>query len=162
MSILYPLSFFELFIINRKSVRFTAGIPDTSRIGTVGGEVANLGNDALRTDIDVLGVASALVGYQIRTDIERELRRAGASARALGVHVELFTLTAGLHRAFTVGIVSVGMVVVYLGHGIRILFRGSSHPSLRPAGTFCPQSCRRYRPGHSPHEVFRRTARPVA
>ena len=56
MSILYPLSFFELFIINRKSVRFTAGIPDTSRIGTVGGEVANLGNDALRTDIDVLGV----------------------------------------------------------------------------------------------------------
>ena len=123
MSILYPLSFFELFIINRKSVRFTAGIPDTSRIGTVGGEVANLGNDALRTDIDVLGVASALVGYQIRTDIERELRRAGASARALGVHVELFTLTAGLHRAFTVGIVSVGMVVVYLGHGIRILFR---------------------------------------
>ena len=40
----------------------------------------------------MLGVASALVGHQIRTDIERELRRVGASARELGVHVELFTL----------------------------------------------------------------------
>ena len=73
--------------INGKSVRLTAGILDASRVGTVGGEVANLGNDALRTDIDVLGVASALVGHQIRTDVERELRRVGASARELGVHV---------------------------------------------------------------------------
>ena len=45
-----------MFVINRKSVRFTAGILDASRVGTVGSEVANLGNDALRTDIDVLGV----------------------------------------------------------------------------------------------------------
>ena len=96
-----------LFITNRKSVRLTAGILDASRVGIVGGEVANLGNDALRADIDVLGVTSALVGYQIRTDVERELRRVGASARELGVHVELFTLTAGLHRAFTVGIIPV-------------------------------------------------------
>ena len=43
-----------LFVINRKSVRFTAGILDASRVGTVGSEVANLGNDALRTDIDVI------------------------------------------------------------------------------------------------------------
>ena len=163
-----------LFVINRKSVRLTAGILDASRVETVGGEVANLGNDTLRTDIDVLGVASALVGHQIRTDVERELRRVGASTRELGVHVELFTLTGGLHRAFTVGIipvvgheavvigsrqavllvpaelalgcggiqcailldaacididqvavgiVSIGMVVVHLCHGIRILFR---------------------------------------
>ena len=54
------------FIINRKSVRFTAGILDASRVGPVGVEVANLGNDALRADIDVLGVASALVSYEIR------------------------------------------------------------------------------------------------
>ena len=93
--------------INGKSVRLTAGILDASRVGTVGVEVANLGNDALRADIDVLGVASALVGHQIRTDVERELRRVGASARELGVHVELFTLTGGLHRAFTVGIIPV-------------------------------------------------------
>ena len=163
-----------MFIINRKSVRLTAGILDAYRVGTAGGEVANLGNDTLRADIDVLGVASALVGHQIRTDVERELRRVGASARELGVHVELFTLTGGLHRAFTVGIipvvgheavvigshqavllvpaelalgcggiqravlldaacididqvavgiVSVSVVVVHLGHGIRILFR---------------------------------------
>ena len=64
MSILYPLSFFELFIINRKSVRFTAGIPDTSRIGTVGGEVANLGNDTLRADIDVLGVGRRKLTFE--------------------------------------------------------------------------------------------------
>ena len=96
-----------MFIINRKSVRLTAGTLDTSWVGTVGGEVANLGNDSLRTDIDVLGVASALVGHQIRTDVERELRRVGTSARELGVHVELFTLTGGLYRAFTVGIIPV-------------------------------------------------------
>ena len=111
-----------MFIINRKSVRLTAGILDASRVGTVGGEVANLGNDALRADIDVLGVASALVGHQIRTDIERELRRAGASARELGVHVELFTLTAGLHRAFTVGIIPVvGHEAVVIGSRQAVL-----------------------------------------
>ena len=72
--------------------------------------------------IDVLGVASALVGYQIRTDVERELRRVGASARKLGVHIELFTLTGGLHRAFTVGIIPVvGHEAVVIGSRQAVL-----------------------------------------
>ena len=33
--------------------------------------------------------------------------------------------------------------------------------SFLPVGTSCPQSCRRYRPGHSPHGAYRRTARPA-
>ena len=70
----------------------------------------------------MLGVVSALVGYQIRTDVERELRRVGASARELGVHVELFTLTAGLHRAFTVGIIPVvGHEAVVIGSRQAVL-----------------------------------------
>ena len=111
-----------LLVINRKSIRLTAGILDASRVGTVGGEVANLGNDALRADIDVFGVASSLVGHQIRTDVERELRRVGASARKLGVHVELFTLTGGLHRTFTVGIIPVvGHEAVVIGSRQAVL-----------------------------------------
>ena len=66
-----------------------------------------VGNDALATDIDVLGVASALVGHQIRTDIQAELGRVRASSGKFGVDIRGLALAAGLHRALTVGIVPV-------------------------------------------------------
>lgn len=94
-------------IVHRYGIRLASCILYASRVRTIGCEVTNLGYNALAAYIDVLGVASALVGYQIRTDVERELCSVGASARELGVHVELFTLTGGLHRAFTVGIIPV-------------------------------------------------------
>ena len=51
---------------NRKSISLTTCILDAAWVRTVRVKVSNLGNDTLATDIDVLGVASALVGNEIR------------------------------------------------------------------------------------------------
>ena len=43
-------------------------------------EVAELADDTLTTYIDVLGVLTTLSCHQVRTDVEAELSRVGASA----------------------------------------------------------------------------------
>ncbi len=56
--------------INRKAICLATSILDAAWVRAVRVEVTNLGNDTLTTDIDVLGVASALVGNEVRGYIE--------------------------------------------------------------------------------------------
>lgn len=58
------LSIFSL-IINRQAIGLATCILNAAWVRTVRVEVANLGNHTLTTDIDMLGVASALVGNEI-------------------------------------------------------------------------------------------------
>ena len=80
----------------------------------------------------MLGVASALVGHQIRTDVERELRRVGASARKLGVHVELFTV--GIIPVLKGGLIflTVGKIAMCINRNATFFSQGVS-PKLQKA-----------------------------
>ena len=55
-----------MLIVNRKSISLTTCILNAAWVRTIRVEVTNLGNDTLATYIDVLGVASALVGNEVR------------------------------------------------------------------------------------------------
>ena len=55
----------------------------------------------------MLGVTAALVGYEVRADIERELRRVGRAAGEYAIDVNLVALAGSLDRALAVGIIPV-------------------------------------------------------
>ena len=57
-------------VVNRYRVGLAAGVLYAPRVGAVGREVADFRDDALAAYVDVLGVASALVGNEIRTHVE--------------------------------------------------------------------------------------------
>ncbi len=59
------------FVVNRKAVGVGTCILYAARVRTVGGEIADLRHDALATGVDMLGVATALIGHKVRADIER-------------------------------------------------------------------------------------------
>ena len=92
---------------NRKSISLTTCILDAAWIWAIGVEVTNLGNDTLTTYIDMLCIASALVGNQIWTYIQRELGCVRATSSKLGVYINLVTLTRSFHCALTICIIPI-------------------------------------------------------
>ena len=58
-------------VVNRKAVGVRTGILYATRVRAVGGKIADLRHDSLRTCVDMLGVATALIGHKVRADIER-------------------------------------------------------------------------------------------
>ena len=59
-----------LLIVNRKSISLATSILDAAWVRTVRVEVTNLADYTLTTNIDVLGIASALVGNEVRRYIQ--------------------------------------------------------------------------------------------
>ena len=59
-----------LLIVNRKSISLATCILDAAWVRTVRVEVTNLADYTLTTNIDVLGIASALVGNEVRRYIQ--------------------------------------------------------------------------------------------
>ena len=94
-------------VVHRHGISLAAGIRNPARIRAVGVEATQLRYDALAADVDVLGVASALVGYKIGRHIQRELCCVRTSSGKHRIDIDLLALTAGLHRALAVGIIPV-------------------------------------------------------
>lgn len=65
----------------------------------------------------MFGVTAALVGHEIRADIERELRGIGGAAREDSVDIHLVAFAGSLDRALTVGIIPV------VGHEAVVVHR---------------------------------------
>ncbi len=65
----------------------------------------------------MLGVTAALVGHEIRADIERELRGVGGAAGEHSIYIHLIALAGSLDRTLTVGIIPI------VGHEAVVVHR---------------------------------------
>ena len=94
-------------VINRKTVGVGSCILYATRVRAIGGEIADLRHDSLRTCVDMLGVTAALIGHKVRADIEREFGGVGRAARENSVDIYLIAFARSLDSALSVGIVPV-------------------------------------------------------
>ena len=96
-----------VLVIDSQAIGFIACIWYSSWVCTITCEVAKLADDTLAAHIDVLGVLATLSCNQVWTDIKAEACRTGVATRELGVHIDGFVLTTGLHRALAIGIIPI-------------------------------------------------------
>lgn len=94
-------------VVNRKAIGVGSGILYATRVRAIGGEIADLGHDALAACVDMLGVTTALIGYEVRADIEREFGGIGRAAGENSVDIDLIAFTGSLDSTLSVGIIPV-------------------------------------------------------